>query len=421
METFQPFLLSPTLLQRFSANIKEQLEQWLFSSTELSLFVSGRTGGGKSTLVNALLGSTVAKEGAEPDPTTTKVTCYVGTVSNVRVKVWDSPGLQDGTNNEARYLNDIADRCTHVDLFLFCINVGDAIRFNSDSPEVKALVKLTEKLGPTIWNHAIIALTFANELGQTSREMKLAERRNDKDKVKDLFCQKVQQWKQFLLDILAEIGLSSDQIQKLKIVPTGHRREPALPDRSHWLSTFWFEALRSTHPRAQPALLRMNENRIIENTDTVDEKTLSQHSEDQAFIFSDFGGDVGRLIFGSEYLGSITGLAMADFKEMKLKEQIVLEQFLIMKTIEQQRSLGGPVSHNSGEGVEGDWLESPMDVPFLQKGLQPPTTAPPASVPSSTPDSSELEATEHKDSLQKEENVSLASSKSGCGGHPYRE
>ena len=168
-------------------SIREQLEQWFCASQELSIFVSGRTGGGKSTLVNLLLGEKVADEGAEPDPTTAEVTPYNRRVSGVRVKVWDSPGLQDGTRNEERYLNDIAAKCTHVDLFLFCINVGDATRFNLDSPEVKAFVKLTEKLGPAIWNHAIIALTFANRIGQTSMEMRLAKRRNDKERVVELF------------------------------------------------------------------------------------------------------------------------------------------------------------------------------------------------------------------------------------------
>ena len=244
----------------------------------------------------------------------------------------------------------------------------------------------------------------------------------------DLFCKKVDEWEQRLRRFLPEIGLSSDQIQKLKIVPTGHRRDPSLPDRPHWLSTFWFEALRSTHPRAQPALLRMNETRIVENPDTVDEKTHRQHSEDQAFIFSQFGGNVGRLMCGSEDLGSIAGLAMADFKDIELKERIVLEQFFIMNTIPQTSAENysrSPPPLRIGDGVEQDMLVSPLDVSFSQLGLgQTPTTTPAVSVPAATSDGSGVEATPG-DSLQgekEEESLSsLASPKSVCGGHPYHE
>ena len=427
MDTIQRFLTSATV-QLLSVSIREQLEQWFCSSKELSIFVSVRTGGGKSTLVNSLLGAKLAEEGAEPKPATAEIDCYERRVGEILVKVWDSPGLQDGTKHEERYLNDIAARCnTSVDLFLFCINVGDATRFNQDSPEVKALAKLTAKLSPVIWNHAIIALTFANRLGQTSMEMRLAKRRKDKDKVRDLFCKKVDEWEQRLRRFLPEIGLSSNQIQKLKIVPTGHRRDPSLPDRPHWLSTFWFEALRSTHPRAQPALLRMNETRIVENPDTVDEKTHRQHSEDQAFIFSQFGGNVGRLMCGSEDLGSIAGLAMADFKDIELKERIVLEQFFIMNTIPQTSAEDYPRSPpplSIGDGVEQDMLVSPLDVSFSQLGLgQTPTTSPAVSVPTATSDGSGVEATPG-DGLQGEEEESLsslASPKSVCGGHPYHE
>ena len=318
-------------------NIREQLEQWLGSSEELSIFISGRTGGGKSSLVNAFLGAKLAEEGAEPDPTTATVASYERVVSGVRVRVWDSPGLQDGTQNEERYLNDIATKCTPIDLFLFCINVADATRLNMDSPDVKALAKLTEKLSPSIWNNAIIALTFANRLGQKSEDMRRAKQRKDWVRLKELFCDKVVQWQEFLRDILRHIGLSPAQVSALKIVPTGHPRgDPSLPDRPHWLSTFWFEALRSTHPRAQPALLRMNETRLVENPETVDEKIESQHSEDQKYIFSDFGGDVGSFLYGSKNLGEMVGLDMAKCKNLDLVDRIKIEQFCIMEIAKDQ-------------------------------------------------------------------------------------
>ena len=360
--------LSSSFLQHLSVGIREQLEQWLSSSNELSIFVSGRTGSGKSSLVNALLGAKVAEEGAEPDPTTAEVTCHEGSVSGVRVKVWDSPGLQDGTTNEELYLNDIAARCSPIDLFLFCINVADATRFNMESPDVKALAKLTEKLGPEIWNHAIIALTFANRLGQKSEEMRLAKQIKDTVRLRELFNHKIIQWQESLRDILGKIGLSLVQVAALKMIPTGHpRRDPSLPDRPHWLSTFWFEALRSTHPRAQPALLRMNETRIVENPEMVDKNTQSQHSEDMAFIFSDFACNVGSFMYGSKDLGLMIGLDAAKRKEFELTESLVLEQFLIMEVTKEHQQMShssaSPLASSSGSESSYSPDNSRGDVP----------------------------------------------------------
>ena len=350
MDAVQLFLSSPTL-QLLSTGIREQLEQWLSCGDELSILISGRTGGGKSTLVNSLLGESLAEEGATPDPSTAEVTCYERSLSGVRVKVWDSPGLQDGTTNEERYLSDIAAKCVRIDLLLFCINVGDAIRFNTDSPEVKALGKLTKRLGTGIWDHAMVALTFANKLGRTNEEFRRAKREKKTAKLCELFCKKISEWQEFVRDILIKTTvLSKAQVYELKIVPTGSRKDPSLPDRTHWLSSFWFEALRSTHPRAQPALLRMNEARIVENPDTVDEKDREKHCEDQTFVFCEFGGEVGRMLHGSEDLGSLVGLTVAEIRGLELKEQILLEQFTIMRTVEQQKiqQRSAPVSISGG-------------------------------------------------------------------------
>ena len=84
-------------------------------------------------------------------------------------------------------------------------------------------------------------------------------------------------------------------------------------DQPHWLSTFWFEALRSTYPRAQPALLRMNERHALSRTPIQWTKKFTGNIRKTRL-----GGNVGRLMCG---LGSIAGLAMAEFKDIELKDR----------------------------------------------------------------------------------------------------
>lgn len=330
----RPPLISLSTLQQLSQDIRSQLEQWLRSGDSLSIFVSGKTGGGKSALVNALLGGKFAEEGAGPDPMTAGVTPYIKTIKSIRVTIWDSPGLQDGTGNEERYLADIKAKCMDIDLFLFCINVGDTIKFHLDSPEVKALVKLTETLGHSLWKHAIIALTFANRLGQKSSEMRMAKKTKNYERLKELFCTKISEWDENLRAMLQRIGLDSELVARLKIVPTGFHNNPSLPDRPHWLSTFWFSVLRSTHKRAQPALLAMNETRIVENPDSVDDESRKQHTEDQEFICRDYGSAIGAP-YGLKDIGSFVGVTVSHLKTCQLKEVILLEQHFLFNIIEQ--------------------------------------------------------------------------------------
>lgn len=322
-------LTSSAICELLSRSVREKFEEWIRSGDSVSIFLTGKTGSGKSALVNALVGKKVAEEGAEPDPMTSEVTCYEREVLGIRLKVWDSPGLQDGTGNEELYIADMKTKCVNIDLCLFCINVGDEIKFNRDSSEVKALVKLTEVFGPSVWDHAVIALTFANKLGQKNAEMMSAKRKKDDEKFKELFCSKISEWDDKLRGMLkSDIGLNPSQVKRLKIIPTGFRKHAGLPDRPHWLSAFWFSVLRSTHKRAQPALLRMNQNRIVECPDAVDKKDLEKLLEDQTLIFQQVGAEIGSS-YGVPDIGSHVGLTIADMESCKLSERILLEQYVL--------------------------------------------------------------------------------------------
>ncbi len=135
------------------------MDKWWHGSNSVSVFVSGKTGVGKSTLVNALLGEKVAKEGDTLDPETSEVKSFTKKIRGIDVTVWDSPGLQDGTENEDKYLKDIRKNCNgKIDLLLYCISMS-ATRSRSD---IESMNKLTKTLGPEIWENAVVIITGAN-------------------------------------------------------------------------------------------------------------------------------------------------------------------------------------------------------------------------------------------------------------------
>ena len=332
-----------------------KLMEWVHSSNSISIFVTGKTGSGKSTLVNALIGEDVAEEGDIPDPMTAKVKCYKRDRSGVTIKVWDSPGLQDGTGNEVRYIRDMQANCKNIDLYLLCVNIGDSVRFNKASPEIQAIKKLTDAFGPSMWENAAIALTFANEIHEKNQPMsevqeKIARAENriafleregkeeetkdaeqklqeEKDKLKELFCGKIREWDEKLRELLKdEIKIESARVDALRIIPTGYREPLSLPDRPHWLSSFWFSVLLSTHRRAQPALLFLNRKRIVESRDQVSEKDVEKHLHDQLIIFTEMGAEVGGACGNSDW-GSVLGLKLAQVQSLILLERMLLNFF----------------------------------------------------------------------------------------------
>ena len=77
--------------------------------------------------MNALgLGTEVAKEGHKKVAATPEVALHRVTIEGVNIRVWDSPGLDDGTGNDETYLADIGSKITEeLDLVILCLKMDD--------------------------------------------------------------------------------------------------------------------------------------------------------------------------------------------------------------------------------------------------------------------------------------------------------
>ena len=72
----------------------------LKGSETLKILATGKTGSGKSTLLNGLIGSKFVVDHSLKAQTAF-VEKYEYKMGNLKVIVWDSPGLQDKTNDNA--------------------------------------------------------------------------------------------------------------------------------------------------------------------------------------------------------------------------------------------------------------------------------------------------------------------------------
>ena len=78
---------------------------------KLNLMITGATGSGKSSTINALFNMEVAKVGVTSDPETMEITNY--TLGNL--VLWDTPGLGDGKEADAKHTKNIINKLLEKD------------------------------------------------------------------------------------------------------------------------------------------------------------------------------------------------------------------------------------------------------------------------------------------------------------------
>ena len=176
----------------------------------------------------------MTEEGSSLDPTTTEVEQFKRIVRGVPMLVFDSPGLQDGTENEKEYLLDMERKCKKVDLVLYMMKMTDK-RLHSE--DVEAMKKLTSAFGEKFWESAMFVLTFANEVRNP-------EKPDDEEENMIYFQERLAKWKEKLPSTFEqELGISKEVATRIPVVPTGYYKNVHLPGRRFWFGQFWKSAL----------------------------------------------------------------------------------------------------------------------------------------------------------------------------------
>ena len=324
---------SPSVSTDLTPEAKEKLKKLLDESRTLSILFTGKTGVGKSSLANALVGREVSPEGETLDAETVDVFNYNADIAGVDVTIWDCPGLQDGTGNESEYLNKMAAKCRELDLVLYCTRMDDTRIRDEDYETIKTL---TRAFGEGIWENAIFTLTFANQVKKAVRGGgQGADLSRPVVDQKEFFLSRLSQWESKLKEALLKAGVSQRIVSKTVVVPVGYHDDLSLPDRDNWLSKFWLTCLQRINKRATLALLKISADRLPERGDVgnVDLNDLDIDLDDieAAFVTASGGMVVGALLGtplgpAGTAVGAAAGIAIGAGSFLLQELRMVAEQ-----------------------------------------------------------------------------------------------
>ena len=263
---------------------KEEIKLWVKGGRSVKILVMGKTGSGKSSLLNFFLGKHIFEVGrSKVNPCTDKVTSAQVVKNNVKIVAWDSPGLQDGTSDENAYLEDMKAKCGDVDLVLYCISMEETRSDLRHHNHATVIRKITSCFGAQIWANTIFVLTFSNTVVDSLEDRGTEHLRED-------FERYVQQWKEDVQSALIEVGVKRKIACDVKIVPAGHSQELHLPGIEHWISNFWSHCLVSTKRSAQPALIKMEtagpEGGFVSNDDVNEESLMKATADERKIVFT---------------------------------------------------------------------------------------------------------------------------------------
>ena len=240
-------------MQTFKSILAEELKN---EETEIRIIVTGKTGNGKSSLLNSILELEEFKEGYEGLRCTTTVTTHHYDVTpGLSIKLFDSPGLQDITGEENSIIRELKEKCGEVNLALICKSMID-YRLTPD--DKLALKKLHSAFGDEFWKHVVFIFTFANKEDYSLRSaidqdpVGKEPRREDDEGWDKLEKQRLQHRVKVRGDtikefIVKEVEVDSRFVENIPFIPAGYH---TLGRREHFvLQSTWLPDLlkRCTH------------------------------------------------------------------------------------------------------------------------------------------------------------------------------
>ena len=251
-------ILSPSGSSSSSEEEINPFEKWLEATRrkEITLVTAGRSGVGKSTLVQSLLRLTgeadlVPQSRHSPSSVTTEVKVYSSyrAEEEITIRMIDMPGLFTSDVNDSRVLAELQEKTGgRCDMMLYCVSLLPDSKIDKEDKQI--IDKLTRVFGKEVLEHTLLVLTFANAVKELYPDQS----------IEDLVDEYGKKFQSVARTIHVVSVYSSDHEQNLTqkdpptivALPAGSSQDERFIDHLPvgWNETIFLEVLNKCHPGA---------------------------------------------------------------------------------------------------------------------------------------------------------------------------
>ena len=274
---------------------------------KINIMVTGATGCGKSSTINALFDTEVAKVGVGVDPETMEIEKYE--LDNL--VLWDTPGLGDGREADNRHAKNIINKLLErdkdgnalIDLVLVILD-GGSRNMGTDYELINNVI--IPNLGPEKERRILVAI---NQADMAMKGRNWDYKKNEPD----------EQLKEFLDNKAASVRDRIYEATGLRVEPIYYSAgymEGGVQNRPYNLSKLLYYIVKAT-PSEKRAVYVNNVNNDeamwVDNDEILDygsetRKSMFDSIKDGVSDGADIGGDIGS-IFGNtgRVIGTVVG------------------------------------------------------------------------------------------------------------------
>ncbi len=236
------------------------LKQWYAATLRknMTLVTTGRSGAGKSTIIQNMLQLKHQATKSSPSAITKKVQSYTSN-SVEGVIMIDMPSLSESHIDKAKVMLDLQTTTKgEADMLLYCVSLLPDSKVDEQDKEI--IKVLTESFGSKIWNHAVLVLTFANAVMAVNQDQRIEKL--------------VQHYAEEFQSVLREIHSSCNQFSVVSIfsvtdqsqqrdphtiiaLPAGYNTNEQLIKRMKWDDIIYMEVLKKCSYDSIPDIFKV--------------------------------------------------------------------------------------------------------------------------------------------------------------------
>lgn len=279
------------VIDEINKYIKQKMEK--SKEGKVNILIVGKTGVGKSSIINTLLGKDVAEVG-HFEPTTFEVKVYESQINKIQLRIFDTPGLCDKLeefSNDESYISKIKNKIEdeRIDCVLFAAELHSS---RLELGDQKAIKVITNSFGSKIWENTVLIFTKADETEESEFFNYLINR-------KLIIQNEIKKW--------SNVNIA----QNIPVVATSMKKE-VLPNGKYWMSDLFTTIFTKMSEEGYAPFLHTildskNEKLNIQESD---KEKINKKLLDEAKKESSFMDKVGNVLGA---FGSIFGERSADW------------------------------------------------------------------------------------------------------------